>query len=76
MHPGKRFAAEAHTSEEALRLIGAGFDVIQLDKFSPDAVAAVVYASRASLPPPVIAAAGGIVVHNAAAYAAAGATSS
>lgn len=61
---------EAHAAEAAR----AGADVIQLEKFAPEAVArvAAALAGRGSSRP-LIAAAGGIQVENAAAYATAGA---
>jgi molybdenum transport protein len=58
---------------EAVVALRAGFDVIQLEKFSPEAVRTVAAACSQQLAPPILAAAGGIYPDNAAAYAEAGA---
>lgn len=71
--PEKKIVVEVSCLEEALIWAEAGADVLQLEKFTPDAVAAC----RASLQQmeilsrPLLAAAGGIRVDNAAAYVAA-----
>lgn len=74
-HPGKRLTAEAHNVTEALALIEAGCDILQLDKLSPEDVRSVVEVARNRLAGirPLVGAAGGITESNAAAYAAAGA---
>ncbi|MBK1702536.1 ModD protein [Thiococcus pfennigii] len=69
--PEKRVVVEVATPEEALAWAEA--DVIQLEKFPPEAVAEVVAAVHARRPATVIAAAGGINAKNAEAYARAGA---
>jgi molybdenum transport protein len=57
--PEKRLVVEVATVEEAILAAGVGFDVIQLEKFAPAEIAALV--ARISLMArPVIAAAGGI----------------
>lgn len=71
--PEKALAIEVDSLDEALEAATAGFDVVQLEKFTPDDVATLV----ARLPQPGararLAAAGGINPDNAGAYAAAGA---
>ncbi len=69
--PERQMVVEVANAEEAATWIDAGADVIQLEKCSPDTVAAVVRqaASRAVK----IAAAGGVNAANAEAYARAGA---
>lgn len=71
--PERRLAAEASTVEEALMLAKAGAEIVQVDKMSPEQVAAVADALARLLPRPLLAAAGGVNASNAAAYAAAGA---
>jgi molybdenum transport protein len=73
--PEKKIIVEVADLQEALRWAEAGADVLQLEKFTPDAVAAcrqaldaLSAASRA-----LLAAAGGVRADNAAAYVAAGA---
>jgi len=71
-NPGKKITAEAKTPGEARALAEAGVDIVQVDKFSPSDVAALVeHASRLS-PAPLVVATGGIDIGNAAAYAATG----
>jgi molybdenum transport protein len=73
--PEKKIVVEVDDLVSALGLVRQGCQVIQLEKFSPEQVAAVA-AACTDLPPgqrPVIAAAGGIGPENAADYAAAGA---
>ena len=71
--PEKRTVVEVNSVAEAVVAARAGFDVIQLEKFSPEAVRAVAAARAQQLAPPILAAAGGIHPDNAAAYAEAGA---
>lgn len=71
--PEKKIVAEATTFAEALALAEAGVDVLQVEKFSPDAVREVVRAVGDAGWPVLVAAAGGVNAGNAAAYAAAGA---
>lgn len=69
--PEKRVVVEVCTPEEALQWAEA--DVLQLEKFTPEQIAAVVAALRGRGSTPVVAAAGGINAGNAEAYARAGA---
>lgn len=71
--PEKKLVIEVGSIDEALEAIAAGFEVIQLEKFEPDAVAAVANAASAVSPTPRIATAGGISPQNAGAYVQAGA---
>jgi len=73
--PEKKIVVEVADGAEALRWAEAGADVLQLEKFSPEAVAALRLALNAM---PInthalLAAAGGVRADNAAAYVAAGA---
>ncbi|HYH38817.1 MAG TPA: ModD protein [Azospirillum sp.] len=70
--PERKVVVEVADVHDALDLLRAGADVLQLEKLAPDAVAAVVALTRDRVPPPVVAAAGGIDEGNAAAYAATG----
>ena len=73
--PEKKIIVEVADPEEAQRWADAGADVLQLEKFTPEAVAACRQAldlSPGSVRP-LLAAAGGIRADNAAAYVAAGA---
>jgi molybdenum transport protein len=73
--PEKKIVVEVANQEEALVWTDAGADVLQLEKFTPQAVVAL----RAALVAaggtrrPLLAAAGGVSAANAAAYVAAGA---
>lgn len=73
--PEKKIVVEVASVEEAGFWADAGCDVLQLEKFTPDAVAACRLAihSRAGPCHPLLAAAGGIRADNASAYVAAGA---
>lgn len=71
--PERRLAAEASGVEEAIQLAQAGAEIVQVDKLTPDEVAAVAAGLRDVSPRLLLAAAGGINASNAAAYAAAGA---
>ena len=72
--PGRRVVVEARSLADALVLVAAGAEVIQLDKLSPEEVGSVVAAAptRAQARVSLIMAAGGINAGNAAAYAATG----
>jgi molybdenum transport protein len=73
--PERKLVVEVTSATEALAWAVAGADVLQLEKFSPEAVAGV-RAEVDALPAgrrPLLAAAGGVRAANAAAYAAAGA---
>jgi molybdenum transport protein len=71
--PEKKLVAEVVNHDEALILAKDGVDVLQLEKFSPEGVAAVAAALSSFAAPPVLAAAGGVTVANAEAYVRAGA---
>jgi molybdenum transport protein len=73
--PEKKIVVEVSSVEEALRWSEAGCDVLQLEKFTPDAVAAcrLALGNRVEQHRPLLAAAGGVRADNAAAYVAAGA---
>jgi molybdenum transport protein len=72
--PERKIVVEVTDEANAAEAARAGADVIQLEKFSPEAVARVAAAlSGRSGGRPLLAAAGGIQAINAAAYAAAGA---
>lgn len=74
--PEKRLVIEVNDVEQGTAAAMAGFDVIQAEKFAPDAIAtlvAQVEALGSGGVRPIIAAAGGVNAQNAAAYASAGA---
>jgi molybdenum transport protein len=73
--PEKKLAVEVADVAEAMLWAQAGADVLQLEKFTPEAVAAcrLALADSSLLTHPLLAAAGGIRADNAAAYVAAGA---
>ena len=71
--PEKKIVVEVCDLESAVQWAAAGADVLQLEKFSPDAVAACRLAIIDHAPLPLIAVAGGVNARNAAAYTAAGA---
>jgi len=68
--PERRVVVEVTSPAEALAAAGGGADVVQLEKFTPEAVADLVKALDRRC---VVAAAGGVNDSNAAAYARAGA---
>lgn len=71
--PERKLVVEVTDADSARRFAAAGVDVLQLEKFTPVAVAELA-AWLAGLPRrPVLAAAGGVTAANAGAYAAAGA---
>lgn len=71
--PEKKLVIEVATIETALAAAEAGFDVMQLEKFAPPDVAALVERLAGASRRPVVAVAGGVNAANAAAYARAGA---
>ena len=71
--PERRIMAEAGSVEEAVRFAEAGVQVIQCERFSPDALRECAERVRRIQPGVRISAAGGINADNAADYAAAGA---
>ncbi len=70
--PERKIVVEVADESSALAAASAGADVIQLEKFSPEAASHVKAALASRHLRPLIAAAGGIRAVNAAAYAAAG----
>jgi len=71
--PEKKVVAEAASLEDAVQLAQDGVDILQLEKFSPDAVAEVTRHLADLVHPPLLEVAGGINADNAAAYVRAGA---
>jgi molybdenum transport protein len=71
--PERKVVAEVTTLDDALAVALAGVDALQLEKFTPKAVAAVSQALASMSKPPLLAAAGGINEGNAEAYTRAGA---
>ena len=71
--PEKKLAVEVSSLADAELALAAGFDVVQLEKFSVDAVGEVAARARALGSQAVLAAAGGVNAGNAAAYMRAGA---
>jgi molybdenum transport protein len=71
--PEKRLVAEVGTLAEALALAASGADVLQLERFTPEAVRQCKLALHTSHLHPVLAVAGGVNADNAVAYADAGA---
>jgi molybdenum transport protein len=71
--PEKKIVVEVCDGTEALRWTQAGADVLQLEKFSPAAVADCRREIHKLPAWPLLAAAGGVRADNAAAYVAAGA---
>jgi len=71
--PEKRLVVEVTSLEEALAMASAGAEVLQLERFTPEAVRHCKAALHASRLHPLLAAAGGVNAGNAVAYASAGA---
>ncbi|MFZ5583550.1 MAG: ModD protein [Pseudomonadota bacterium] len=71
--PEHKLAVEVYSAEEALVWARAGAEILQLEKFTPAAVAACRDLLASHELHPILAAAGGIHPGNAAAYAASGA---
>lgn len=71
--PEKKLVIEVADADEAAAAAEAGFDVIQMEKFTPAEIARTVERVRPRRPWVVLAAAGGIDPDNAAAHVAAGA---
>lgn len=67
--PERKIVVEVNRPDEALSAAQAGADVVQLEKFSPDAVATVALRMSEVAPHVKIAAAGGVTAANAADYA-------
>jgi molybdenum transport protein len=71
--PERKLVIEVKTAAEGQAAALAGFEVIQAEKFTPEAVAQLASAVGALSPRPLIAAAGGINPENAAAFVRSGA---
>ena len=71
--PEKKIVVEVAHVDDALLWAVAGVDVLQLEKFTPDSVAACGRAVNGCTRRPMLAAAGGVRADNAALYVAAGA---
>ena len=71
--PERKLVAEAATPEAALHLARIGVDVLQLEKFTPAALAHCLAELASRGLHPLLAAAGGVRLDNVVAYAAAGA---
>lgn len=71
--PEKKLVVEVNSADEARAAAEAGADVVQLEKFAPDAVADLAAWFHAQAPAVKLAVAGGVTAANAAAYAGAGA---
>ncbi|MCE4556789.1 ModD protein [Roseateles cellulosilyticus] len=71
--PEKRVVVEVGSAEAALEAARAGAEVLQLERFTPEALAALRQALRVAGLPVRLAPAGGVTKANAVAYAAAGA---
>lgn len=71
--PEKKLVAEVSTVDDALALVAAGVEILQLEKFPPEALAECRESLRKAGLAAVIAAAGGVNRENAVAYAQAGA---
>ncbi|WP_298008324.1 ModD protein [uncultured Aquabacterium sp.] len=73
LQPQKRLVAECGAMEEALALAASGADVLQLERFTPEAVRACRLALHTSRLHPMLVVSGGVDGDNAVAYAEAGA---
>ena len=71
--PEKRLVVEVGSEEDALAMAHAGADVLQLERFTPDRLAALRQSLRAQGLQAQLAPAGGVTVANAAGFARAGA---
>ena len=71
--PERKIAVEAGSPEEAMRFVRLGADIVQCERFAPEAFAAFADAARAEFPRIILSAAGGVNARNAALYAEAGA---
>ncbi|WP_428422173.1 ModD protein [Methylibium sp.] len=71
--PEKRLVVEVGDEAEALALAAAGAEVLQLERFTPDALRRLKRALQARGLQPLLAPAGGVTAANAVAYAEAGA---
>jgi len=71
--PEKKLVVEVGSAADAMRAARAGAEVIQLERFSPDALAALRHELQAAGLAVLLAPAGGVTAANAVAYARAGA---
>lgn len=71
--PERKVCIEAGDPAEAIRFVEAGADIVQCERFSPDALSEFVGKAKVLRPQVLISAAGGVNADNARAYAAAGA---
>jgi molybdenum transport protein len=71
--PESRAVVEVHHLDDAKYWAQAGADVLQMDKFTPELVAAVAQYCQENQLSTLLAVAGGVSIHNAARYVAAGA---
>jgi len=71
-YPFRKIGVEVHTLKEALEAVGAGAEMVQLERFKPGEVARAVAELKKMSPNVVVAVAGGIDEHNVAEYAKAG----
>ena len=71
--PEKKVVVETDSTEEAMALARLGIDVLQLERFTPEALASLRERLHAEGLHPLLAPAGGVTVANAMAYARAGA---
>ncbi|WP_172684182.1 hypothetical protein [Desulfosarcina cetonica] len=69
----RKIVVEGHSEAQALAIVHAGADAVQVDKMTPEAFAACAHACRQVNPEVCMIAAGGINGANAAEYARAGA---
>jgi molybdenum transport protein len=70
--PEKRIMVEAENAKEALRIVQAGVDIVQVDKMSPAELSLLIREIRRIAPTAKVSAAGGINEANVAAFAATG----
>ena len=70
--PEKKVILEAENADEALRIVQAGVDIVQVDKMSPQELSPLIREIRQIAPTVKVSAAGGINEANVAEYAATG----
>ena len=64
-----KIIVEAETAEEAMKIVAAGVDVVQIDKLPPEELSLLVRQLHQEAPSVNVSAAGGITAQNASAYA-------
>jgi molybdenum transport protein len=62
--PEKKLVVEAHDPATVARLVASGVDVVQCDKFTPDALREAVLVAKKNVSPVMIAAAGNVTIEN------------